>query len=78
MTDDNTIVMHKLGVTRVQPPSLGDNIDMVGFRNNILADFYAKVCDRAEQNMAQTGTVSGAHWNAMRQILKEMGVEVTR
>lgn len=42
----------------------------------ILRAFYAAVCVRAEANMAATGTVSGAHWNAMRQVLKEMGIEV--
>jgi len=47
-------------------------------RKEILSDFYNEVCDRAEANMAATGTVSGAHWNAMRQVLKEKGVEVTR
>lgn len=42
----------------------------------ILKAFYAAVCVRAEANMAATGTVSGAHWNAMRQVLGEMGIEV--
>jgi hypothetical protein len=44
----------------------------------LLLDFYNRVCDRAERNMALTGTVSGAHWNAMRQELKALGIEVTR
>lgn len=43
-----------------------------------LLDFYNRVCDRAESNMEATGTVSGAHWNAMRQELVAMGIEVTR
>lgn len=41
-----------------------------------LQAFYAAVCVRAEANMAATGTVAGAHWNAMRQVLAEMGIEV--
>ena len=45
---------------------------------SILLAFYHRVCDRAEANMAATGTVSGAHWNAMRQELKALGIEVTR
>lgn len=47
-------------------------------RDQILIDFYNTVCDRAEANMKATGTVSGAHWNAMRQVLTEMGIEATR
>jgi len=43
-----------------------------------LSAFYDEVCDRAEQNMASTGTVGGAHWNAMRVILAAKGIEVTR
>lgn len=43
-----------------------------------LLEFYNRVCDRAEANMTLTGTVSGAHWNAMRQELKAQGIEVTR
>lgn len=46
--------------------------------NEIVLDFYNRVCDRAEANMALTGTVSGAHWNAMRQELAALGVEVKR
>lgn len=42
----------------------------------IIADFYRRVCERAEKNMELTGTVSGAHWNAMRQVCTEMGIEV--
>lgn len=41
-------------------------------------DFYRRVCTRAERNMELTGTVSGAHWNAMRQELAAMGVEVPK
>jgi hypothetical protein len=43
-----------------------------------LLAFYNRVCDQAERNMALTNTVSGAHWNAMRQELKAMGIEVSR
>lgn len=41
-----------------------------------LLDFYWRVCERAESNMAATNTVSGAHWNAMRQELSSLGIEV--
>lgn len=42
----------------------------------VLLAFYSTVCDQAERNMALTSTVSGAHWNAMRQVLAGMGIEV--
>ena len=42
----------------------------------ILSDFYAEVCREAEGIMAQSGMVSGAHWNAMRRVLQRHGVEV--
>ena len=42
-----------------------------------VAVFYAEVCVRAESIMAQTGTVSGAHYNAMRQLLQERGILAT-
>lgn len=44
----------------------------------ILLAFYNEVCDQAERNMAATNTVSGAHWNAMRQVLKAKGIAVSR
>lgn len=44
----------------------------------LLLDFYNEVCDQAERNMAATNMVSGAHWNAMRQVLKAKGIEVSR
>lgn len=44
----------------------------------VLLAFYNEVCDQAERNMAATDTVSGAHWDAMRQVLKAKGVEVNR
>lgn len=43
---------------------------------DILREFYTEVCDEAEKIMAQTNTVSGAHWNAMKRVLKRHGVEV--
>lgn len=43
-----------------------------------LSNFYSQVCDQAERNMESTGTVSGAHWNAMRKVLNDKGIEVTR
>lgn len=42
----------------------------------ILSDFYSEVCREAEGIMAQSGMVSGAHWNAMRRVLQRHGVEV--
>lgn len=59
------------GITGLAP------VDLSPIRLNIVIDFYNRVCDRAEQNMAHTGTVSGAHWNAMKQVMREMGIEVT-
>jgi len=44
----------------------------------VLRAFYNEVCDQAERNMALTNTVSGAHWNAMRQVLKVKGIEVNQ
>ena len=43
---------------------------------DLLRQFYADVCAEAETIMAQTNTVSGAHWNAMKRVLKRRGVEV--
>ena len=43
----------------------------------ILSDFYSEVCREAEGIMAQSGMVSGAHWNAMRRVLQRHGVEVS-
>lgn len=87
MTQPNTL--HTLPVSTVEPPPFTGSefipfppIDGSAFwkeiQKEMLLDFYNKVCDRAEQNMAHTGTVSGAHWNAMKQVLAEMGIEVTR
>lgn len=44
----------------------------------IIVEFYHRVCERAEANMVVTGTVSGAHWNAMIQELMARGIEVDR
>jgi hypothetical protein len=49
---------------------------MVELRNSAIKYFYYRVCRQAEKNMAQTGTVSGAHWNAMKQVLAQMHIEV--
>lgn len=43
---------------------------------DFLRQFYIDVCAEAETIMAQTNTVSGAHWNAMKRVLKRRGVEV--
>ena len=59
---------------------LPDDFRLVGERSGFgisdaaVAVFYAEVCIRAESIMAQTGTVSGAHYNAMRQLLQERGI----
>lgn len=42
----------------------------------ILAAFYADVCKEAEGIMAESGMVSGAHWNAMKRVLSRKGVVV--
>jgi hypothetical protein len=42
----------------------------------ILRAFYVDVCAEAEKIMAQTNTVSGAHWNAMKRVLAAKGIEV--
>lgn len=45
--------------------------------DNAIPAFVQRVKDRAERNMKATNTVSSAHWNAMRQVLAEMGIEVS-
>lgn len=49
--------------------------EMVELRNAAIKYFYGRVCRQAEKNMELTNTVSGAHWNAMRQVLRQMGIE---
>lgn len=44
--------------------------------NAVIANFCERVKVRAESNIEANGTVSGAHWNAMRVVAKEMGIEV--
>lgn len=44
----------------------------------ILKEFYAEVCAEAESVMQQTGTISGAHWNAMQRVLHRRGIEVPK
>lgn len=51
--------------------------EMIELRNAHIRYFYRRVCDLAEKNMASTGTVSGAHWNAMRQVLAQMHIDVS-
>jgi hypothetical protein len=43
-----------------------------------VASFIGHVEARAEEYIALTGQVSGAHWNAMKVIAKEMGIETTK
>lgn len=50
--------------------------EMVALRNASIQYFYQRVCQRAEKNMQETGTVSGAHWNAMRQVMQQMNIEI--
>jgi len=40
-----------------------------------IAAFIAEVNRRAEQTIERTGQVSGAHWNAMRAVAKEWGID---
>lgn len=49
-------------------------IDADQLRDTIIVHLYADICLRAERNMAATGTVSGAHWNAMKAVLTERGL----
>ena len=56
---------------------LGGPRNEINFSDAAAAMFYAEVCVRAESIMAQTGTVSGAHYNAMRQLLQERGILAT-
>lgn len=48
--------------------------ELVELRNTNIRYFYNRVCRLAERNMRETGTVSGAHWNAMQQVLTQMGI----
>ena len=43
--------------------------------SDILRKFYADVCTEAEKIMQETNTVSGAHFNAMKRVLKRKGIE---
>ena len=36
--------------------------------------FYAEVCSRAEQKMLITGKLEGAHFAAMTELMKELGL----
>lgn len=42
--------------------------------NQDLIDIYVQVCLKAENIMATTGVLTGAHYNAFRQYLKQHGV----
>lgn len=42
----------------------------------ILYNFYREVCAEAEKIMAHTGTVSGAHYNGMKRVLRRHGVVI--
>lgn len=47
-----------------------------GEANALLQAFYTEVCAEAERIMATSGMVSGAHWNAMKIVLKRQGVQI--
>lgn len=36
--------------------------------------FYAEVCVEAERTILLTQTTTGAHWNAMKKVLKRYGM----
>jgi len=40
----------------------------------ILEEFYKEVCKQAEDNMLKTGKLEGAHYAAMKKILREKGI----
>lgn len=42
----------------------------------ILADFYREVDYRAQVTIQRTGIVAGAHYNAMKAVLAEKGIDV--
>lgn len=56
-------------------PELSDS-ELLSLRNSFIKYFYHRVCVQAEKNMQLTGTVSGAHWNAMRQVLQQMNIDI--
>lgn len=70
ITDETPVALADEQLQRMQCTTVGE------IKRGALIDFYRSVCARAEANMEATGTVSGAHWNAMRQILVEMGIQV--
>lgn len=47
-------------------------------QRSVLRDFYNEVCDRAEEKMAMTHKLEGAHFAAMTQVLKRIGVPTDR
>lgn len=51
--------------------------ELAELRNVNIRYFYVRVCRLAEKNMQYTGTVSGAHWNAMQQIMNQMGIDTS-
>jgi len=41
-------------------------------REEIILDFYKKVCAKAEANMIKTGKLEGAHYAAMKELVDEI------
>lgn len=44
-------------------------------QENIIEEFLERVKERALRNIEESGITTGAHWNALRQVAKELGVE---
>lgn len=55
-------------------PSFTDKILLSERPLKALELFYEEVCKRAEQKMLITHKLEGAHYNAMKEILKELGI----
>lgn len=59
------------------PRVVASRIDSVSedARRQIITDFLQRVKARAERTIEETNVVTGAHWNALRVVAQEMGVE---
>jgi len=43
-------------------------------KDQIILEFYKRVCEMAEQKMLTTGKLEGAHYASMKQILIQRGL----
>lgn len=50
------------------------NVDNADVWRAMALNLYDEICKEAEAIMAQTNTVSGAHYNAMKRVLQRHGV----